>query len=364
MFRRLAIVLLALALLFGGIFGWKAYQGHRIALARATATAPTVTVSSAPVVEELWQVTVDAVGSLRAIQGVDVSAEVPGVVAEISFESGARVAADELLVQLDDSTEQAELRSLDAQLQLARLDYERALGQRTAVSQAELDRAKSVMDSLAARADAQRAIIAKKAIRAPFPGQLGIRQVDIGQYLSPGAAIVTLQSLDPIYVDFTLPERHLQALAVGQTVQVEVAAYPGEVFTGRVSAISPKVEANTRSVPLRGTISNVEGRLYPGMFARVAVLAGGLDPVLTLPRTAVSFYPYGDSVFVIGGEGENLVVERRHVVTGRVRDGRVEILEGVGVGEQVVGAGQLKLRGGQPVRIDNSVELPRGIERG
>ncbi len=364
MIKRFVVLLLALGLLFGGIFGWKAYQAHRIAQARAMAPPPAVTVSSALVAQDFWQVTVDAVGSLRANQGVEVSAEVAGVVAGISFESGEQVAAGELLVQLDDSAEQAELRSLEAQLQLARLDYERAREQPMAVSRSELDRARSVMDSLAARADAQRAIIAKKAIRAPFPGLLGLREVDIGQYLSPGTEVVTLQSLDPILVDFTLPERHLHALAVGHGVELQVAAYPGEVFRGRVSAISPKVEARTRNVPLRGTLANADGRLHPGMFARVAVLAGGREPVLTLPRTAISFYPYGDSVFVIGGEAENPVVQRRHVTTGRIRDGMVEIVDGVSAGDRVVSAGQLKLRSGQYVRVDDRIELPRGIGHG
>lgn len=364
MIKRLVFVILALGLLFGGIFGWKGYQSQQARQLLAAARPPAVTVSATQVEEQRWQAKVAAVGTLRANQGVDVSAEVAGRVAGISFESGHRVALGDLLVQLDASAEQADLRSLEAQLDLARLDNERARLQTTAVSQAQLDRAKSVMDSLAAQADAQRATIDKKAIRAPFPGELGIRLVDLGQYLSPGTAIVTLQSLDPIFVDFSLPERHLQALAIGQIVEVEAAAYPGETFTGLISAISPKVEAQTRNVPLRASFDNADRRLRPGMFARVAVLIGGMDRVLTLPRTAISFYPYGDSVFVIQGNGEDLVVERRQVTTGRTRAGRVEIVTGLSAGDRVVSAGQLKLRSGQQVRIDNSVELPHGVTRG
>jgi membrane fusion protein (multidrug efflux system) len=366
MIKRLVIVVLALAILFGGIFGWKAYVGYQMRKAIASAQPPAVVVSSARVEEGRWQASVTSVGSLRANQGVEVSAEVAGTVAGIAFESGGRVAAGDLLVQLDASKEEADLRSLEAQLELARLDYERArsLLRSTAVSQSQLDRAKSVLDSLGAQADAQRATIAKKAIRAPFPGELGIRQVDLGQYLSAGSEIVTLQSLDPIFVDFTVPERHLPALAVGQQIEIEVAAFPGQSFVGSVSAISPKVEEETRNVLLRATLANPEGRLRPGMFARVAVLTGGLDRVLTLPRSAISFFPYGDSVFVIQGQGEDLVVERRQVTTGRIRDGRVEIVDGLAAGDQVVSAGQLKLRTGQRIRVDNSVVLPSGVTRG
>jgi membrane fusion protein, multidrug efflux system len=364
MLKRFVILGLSLGLLFGGIFGWKGYQSAQAQQAMAAARPPAVTVSSARVEAARWQRKVSSVGTLRANQGVDVSAEVPGIVARIRFESGQRVEPDDPLVELDASGEQAELRSLEAQFELARLDYERALAQRGVVSQSQLDRAKSVMDSLAAQADARRATLAKKTIRAPFAGELGIRQVDLGQYLSPGHQIVTLQSLDPVFVDFTLAERFLQALAVGQTVELEVAAFPGETFGGRLAAISPKVEARTRNVPLRAELANPGGRLRPGMFARVAVLTGGLEPVMTLPRTAVTFYPYGDSVFVISGEGDERVVERRQVTTGRVLDGRVEIIDGLSVGDEVVSAGQLKLRSGQRVRIDNSVPLPQGIARG
>lgn len=366
MIKRLVFVVLALGIVFGGIFGWKAFVAQQARQAQAGAKPPAVVVSSARVEEERWQVTVSSVGSLRANQGVEVSAEVAGIVAAIAFDSGSQAAAGDLLVQLDASAEQADLRALEAQHELARLDYERArsLLRNTAVSQSQLDRAKSALDSLAAELDAQRATIAKKAIRAPFAGALGIRRIDLGQYLSPGSEIVTLQNLDPIFVDFTVPERHLQALAVGHKVEVNVAAFPGVTFTGAVSAISPKVDEATRNVPLRATFANADGRLRPGMFARVAVLVGGTDRVLTLPRSAISFYPYGDSVFVIQGQGEELVVERRKVMTGRIHEGRVEIVAGLERGAEVVSAGQLKLRSGQHVRIDNSIELPHGVTRG
>jgi len=220
------------------------------------------------------------------------------------------------------------------------------------------------MESLAASVEEQKVAIARKAIRAPFSGQLGIRLVDVGQFLSPGMPIVTLQRLDTLYVDFNVPERYLQSLAIGQRVEIGTAAYPDRLFAGEVSAISPRVDERTRNVQLRATMPNDEALLRPGMFARVSVLAGGEESVLTLPRTAITFYPYGDSVFLILGGGDSLTVERRQVTTGTVREGRVRILSGVDAGDQVVSAGQLKLRSGQPVVIDNSVELPKGVERG
>jgi membrane fusion protein (multidrug efflux system) len=360
MIKRMLIVTALLAVVFGGIFGWKAFVGYQNAQYLATAKPPAVVVSSTTSEQAVWQSRVSSVGSLRAIQGVEVSSEVPGTVARISFDSGHQVKAGELLVQLDATAEHAEMRSLIAQLQLARLDHKRTRGlaESTALSQSQLDRAKSVMDSLQAQVEEQTAFIAKKSIRAPFSGELGIRKVNLGQYVSPGTEIVTLQSLDPIYANFTLPERFLQQLAVGQNVEVEVAAYPEVGFAGTVTAISPKVEETTRNVTLQATLQNADHLLRPGMFARVFVLTGDAATVLTVPRVAITFFPYGDSVFIINKVNDDLTVERRQVATGRIRDGRVEIKSGLVSGEQIVRTGQLKLRAGQRVAIDNSIELP------
>jgi len=366
MIKRVLILLILLSVLFGGIFGWKHYKAEQSRAAVASMKRPAVTVASTVVNSEQWQSSVPSVGTLSAIQGVAVSSEVAGIIGSIGFDSGTAVKQGALLVQLDAAAELADLRALEAQLKLARLDYDRAtaLGMRTALSQAQLDRARSQLDSLAAQADAQRATINRKSIRAPFDGVLGIRKVDVGEYLAPGTPIVSLQRLDVLYVDFNVPERYLQQLQVGKTVTISTAAYPDREFTGAVSAISPNVDDKTRNVQLRATIPNTETLLRPGMFARVAVLSGGIESVLTLPRTAISFYPYGDSVFVILGEGDGITAERRHVTTGRVRDGKVELLSGVSSGDKVVNAGQLKLQSGQPVVIDNSVELPAGVVRG
>ena len=366
MLNRLLVMLVILGALFGGIFGWKHHKAEQSRITVASMKAPAATVASTVVTSESWQSSVPAVGTLSPIQGVEVSSEVAGIIDSIGFDSGASIKHGALLVQLDAATELADLRALEAQLKLARLDYDRATGLalRTALSQAQLDRAKSQLDSLAAQADAQRATINRKSIRAPFGGVLGIRKVDVGEYLAPGTAVVSLQRLDVLFVDFNVPERYLQQLQAGQTVTISTAAYPDREFTGSISAISPRVDDKTRNVQLRATIPNEETLLRPGMFAGVTVLSGGKESVLTLPRTAISFYPYGDSVFVILGAGDGMTAERRHVTTGRVREGKVEVLSGVSAGDKVVNAGQLKLRSGQPVTIDNSVELPEGVVRG
>ena len=375
MMQRMIIMLLLLAVVFGGIFGWKAWQQEQRLEAMASRSAPLVTVSSAEVQTESWRREVGAVGSLTAIQGVDVSPEVAGVVADISFESGSRVSANAVLVQLNATAEKAELRSLQARVVLAKQDYDRAKGLavKTALSQAQLDRAQSVLDSLVAQAEEQEALIARKTIRAPFGGELGIREINLGEYLSPGTGIVTLQQLSPILLDFTLPEKNLHLLAPNQRIEISLAAVPGDVFIGRLTAISPKVEAATRNVRLQATLQNVEGRLRPGMFAQVAVITGDADTVETLPRTAVEFLPYGNSVFVIergaGGKADSgndteLIVRRQQVQTGRVQGNRIEILGGLELGQLVVSSGQLKLRNGQKIRIDNTVETPSGLKRG
>mgnify|MGYP001175579821 FL=1 len=366
MIKRLVIVAFSLAIVFGGIFGWKAYQQKQIT-ERLSARGPSVvTVSTAIAATESWAHKINTVGSLRAVQGVEVSAEVSGVVAAISFVSGSSVEIGAQLLQLDDTAEAAELRSLDAQLELAKQDYERARGLsiKTLLSQAQLDRTKSVLDSLEARAEEQQALIARKSIQAPFSGELGIREINLGEYLSPGTPIVTLQQLDPIFTDFTVPERSLSSLSIGQVIEVTVAAFPAETFKGAISAISPKVESRTRNIKLQATLQNDDTRLRPGMFARVAIILGGANTVVTLPRTAVEFLPYGNSVFIVTQEGDALTVHRRQITTGRILGTRVEIIKGINSGEQVVSAGQLKLRNGQHIRIDNSVELMGGATRG
>ena len=356
--KRFILVILLLVVMFGGIFGWKYFAGQKMA-AMMAAPPPPATIASAAVQLESWQPFLYSVGSVVATQGVFVTTEVPGQVEKILFESGHQVAAGDVILHLDDSVDEADLEGLIAQLNLARLQFERArkLLKDRSVSQSEYDQSRAQLDSAEATVASKRAVIAKKKIRAPFSGQLGIREVDVGEYLSPGARIVPLQALDPVYVDYTLPERHFDQLAVGQGVRVEVQAYPERVFEGSISAINPGIDPGTRSVRLRATLDNPEQLLRPGMFAEVRTVLAARDDILTLPRTAVTYNPYGESVFVIVEQDGQQGVQNRRIRTGEVREGRVEIIDGLQAGEQVVSAGQVKLRNGQAVNIDNSVTL-------
>jgi membrane fusion protein (multidrug efflux system) len=308
---------------------------------------------------ETWQPSLSAVGSLVATQGVFVANETAGQVKDIHFESGQQVQVGDLLLQLDDEVDRAELAGLNAAQKLAELSYERAarLVKDKSVSRSDYDQARAALDSATALVASQQASIRKKAIRAPFTGQLGIRQVDLGQYLAPGAEIVSLQALDPIYVDYSLPERDLGELSVGQVVEVSVQAYPGKTFAGHISAVSPLIAAGTRSVSIRATLENPDQQLRPGMFAEVRTLQPERTGVMTLPERTITYNPYGNAVFVIEEKDGQQIAQRRQIETGIVRDGRIEILKGLKDGEQIVSAGQNKLRNGQAVKIDNSVEL-------
>lgn len=356
--KRLLIVLTALVVLFGGIFGWKAYQGGRMA-AQMAAPPPPATVAAERVLRVTWQPYLPAVGSLTAVQGVAVANEIAGVVQTIAFESGQRVAAGDLLLQLDDAADRAELAGLVAARRLAELTFERSakLIKEKTVSRSSYDEARAALDSTAALVAAKQEALRKKAIRAPFAGVLGIRQVDLGQYLPPGSEIVTLQALDPVFVDYALPERYLGTLTPGQTVEVAVQAYPQRRFSGTLSAISPRIETASRSVRIRASLGNPDHLLRPGMFADVRTLQPARDGVLTLPERAITFNPYGNSVFVVLEKDGQTRVQRRQVETGETREGRIEIVSGLAEGDQVVTAGHNKLRNDQPVKIDNSIEL-------
>jgi membrane fusion protein (multidrug efflux system) len=356
MATRLLVVIVILGLLFGGLFGLKYYQSQGMAMHGGMLP---VTVAVAEVELASWQPYLEAVGTLVATQGVFVSTEIAGQVREILFESGAEVAAGDLLLQLDDSVDQAELKGLQAARRLAQLEFTRAdkLITDKLASQSNYDQAQASLQSADALLAAKRAQIAKKAVSAPFNGLLGIRQVNLGEYLEPGAQIVSLQQLAPIYVDYALPERYQSAIAAGQSLELSVKAWPEAVFSGRISVIDPRIDRNTRSIRIRATVPNPEQQLRPGMFAKVHTLLPERSGVLTVPRTAITYNPYGDAVFVVQEQADTLVVAYRQVETGDVRAGRVEIRAGLSAGERVVSAGQLKLRDGQPVTIDNSVTL-------
>ena len=364
MIKRMLLVLLALAMVLGAMFGWKSWQGQQAALL-AQMPPPPVTVAAAGVQVETWQPYLRAVGTLVATQGILVTTEVAGKVSEIRFESGQQVEAGTLLLQLDESIDRAELEGIVAERRLAQLQFKRRaeLVEKKTISRSDYDEAQLRLENATAQLATKQAQIAKKRITAPFSGLLGIRQVDLGEYLQPGAAIVPLQALDPLYLDYALPERHLDLISVGQAVEIEVQAFPGETFTGRISALNPGIDPGTRSLRIRATLENPQHRLRPGMFAGVRTVLPQRTDVLTLPRTAITYNPYGDSVFVIQEGEAGTTVQRRQVETGGMRNGRVEIEEGLQAGERVVIAGQVKLRNDQAVTVDNSIALEPQITR-
>ncbi len=357
MILRFILMLAVLGLVFGGIFSWKQQQWEQMAAQRGEPQPATI--AAARVRTDNWQPRLHAVGSLVATQGIDVTNEVPGQVEAIHFSSGQQVEQGDLLLELDDSVDRADLQGAMAQRRLAEVRFNRVrdLLKRDAVSQADYDEARANLDNAIARVTSQRELLQKKQIRAPFSGRLGIRQVDVGEYLAPGSPIVPLQALDPIYVDYSLPERELSQISAGQALTVIVKAWPDRVFRGEITAINPGIDPETRNVRLRGSIDNPDRLLRPGMFAEVDTLLPVRRSVLTLPRTAITYATYGESVFLIEEKNGGLVVNRRQINTGEVRNGRVEIISGLEVDDRVVSAGQVKLRNGQRVRIDNSVEL-------
>lgn len=359
MLKRLFFVLLLLGAVFGGISYWK-YQQYQQFKAQMSHPRPPATVASAEVAAEHWQSVLRSVGSLVAVNGTEVTTEVAGIVNRIRFSSGQAVEKGAVLITLDDTVDRATLLGLRADQRLAEVQFHRAadLLPRRAMSQSDYDAAKASYDSARAKVKEQQAKIDKKTIRAPFAGLLGIRRVNLGEFLSPGTAVVELNALDPIYVDYALPERYFRQLAPGQQVELRLDAYAGETFRGKVTAVDSGVAKGTRTINVRAELANPGRRLRPGMFAEVLTLEGGRREVLTVPRTAVSFNTYGDFVYVIEQDGSGkLNVRRRQVQIGEAREGRVVVRKGLAAGERVVRAGLVKLRDGQPVQIDNSVQL-------
>lgn len=354
--KRLAVVLVFLALVFGGVFGWKYLQTQK--QAAASAGPPAAVVSTRPVTGERWQPALEAIGSITPTRGVVVSAEVPGIVRKIHFDSGQPVDEGELLVELDVDVDKAELDALQADRRLAEITRNRLsqIVSDNLGSRSDLDEAQAKLDRTEAEIAAKQAMIRKKSIRTPFAGELGIRIINPGQYLAPGDEIVQLVGLDPIYAEYSLPERHLSEIHVGQKVTVGVQAYPDTVFEGRIHAISPSIQTASRSVRIRALIQNPDRRLRPGMFAEVDTLLEERDRVLTLPERAVTYNPYGESVFVVNESDGKKTVELTQIKTGQVRDGRVEIISGLDEGTEVVSDGHNKLRNGQAITVDNSVD--------
>ena len=364
-------VVLLIVLLLGGYKAFSIYQQIQV----FSTPKPPVSVAVATAAEQPWQLRLPSVGTLKALQGVNLSLEVAGTVKDVQFESGQKVRAGQPLVQLDSAVESALLETAQADLGLAQLDYGRGsqLVGSQAISKGEFDRLSAQLQKNKATVNQLKASLAKKHIVAPFSGTIGIRQVDVGDYLASGTVIATLQDISSLYVDFYIPEHAVPKVALGQAVQVEVSAYPGEQFPGSVSAINPKVENSTRNVLVRATLANPNGKLLPGMFTSLDVLLPNPAPQIVVPEGAITYTLYGNSVYAVvekktdGGEVEKdasgkpvLIAERRFVETGERRGGLVLVTKGLNAGEQVVSAGQLKLDNGTPIAISPDKNLPAG----
>jgi len=363
MLKKIVLTVLGVLLVAGALVGTKLEQFRTMGEAGANMVPPPQVVTSAVAREDEWENLLSATGSLVAVQGLTLRAEEAGRIVRIAFESGAAVEAGQVLVELDVSTEKAQLRAALATEKLTRANLARSrdLRKKNTLSPAELDAAEAEFEAATADVEAIRTRIEKKTVKAPFAGRLGIRQVNLGEVLAIGDPIATLQTLDPIYIDFTLPQQSLAALDPGTKVRVTTDAAAGETYEGSINAVSPEVDPVTRSVRARATINNRREKLRAGMFANVEVVLPSSEHVLAIPATAVLFAPFGDSVFVIesqeteGGGEPKLNVRQRFVRLGTRRGDFVDVVEGLEAGEQVVSSGVFKLSSGMNVVVDNTL---------
>ncbi|MGH8191321.1 MAG: efflux RND transporter periplasmic adaptor subunit [Rhodanobacteraceae bacterium] len=388
--KRLIIVVVAVVALFALLVGLHAFIGVKIGEAMASMANPPQTVSTMVAEYQDWQPHVEAFGNVRAVHGTDLAFDVAGLVERVDVKSGADVQKGQILMKLVDDQDRAALASLSATGQLAQLTATRAKQQLAvqAISKAQYDTDMANLQSAKANVAAQQALVDKKTLRAPFAGRLGIITVNPGQYVNVGTAVATLQQLDPVYVDFTVPQSSLDRMQPGGKVEVSLDALPDQSFKGEVTATDPKVDLATRNVGVEATVANPDKRLVPGMFTKVAVNAGHEQRYLTLPQTAVAYAPYGDTVFVVhegqppaqdqsgdpassakkGPEtsagtqpegdkgGASHYVQQVIVTTGPTRGDQVAILSGIQPGDVIVTSGQMKLRSGTPVDINNKVQ--------
>jgi membrane fusion protein (multidrug efflux system) len=363
MTKRIIFTILGVLVLIGILGGIKSLQINRMIAIGSQSTPPPETVTTAVVRSESWEALITSVGSLEAVQGVMLTAELPGKVTRIAFEPGTKVKAGALLLQQDISSEEAQLRAAEATVRLAKLELERSsklLGKK-AVAQAKYDSDEALYKQAVAQIDGIRATIRKKTIRAPFAGSLGIRMVNLGQIINEGDPIVSLQKIDPIFVNFSLPQQQLAQVKPGLKVRLTTDAMPGQAIEGEITAISPEVDAATRNIRVQATVANRQEHLRPGMFVNVSVVLPAREAVLAIPTTAVLYAPYGDTVFVVaasksekGAEPVN-VVRQKIVQLGEKRGDFVASLSGLDKGETVVSTGVFKLRNGQAVVVDNTL---------
>ena len=362
MIKRMSIMLFCCAVVVAVVAGYKWYGGKMMMQAMSGMANPIHTVSTTQAVVTDWQDEIKAVGTLRAAKGTDLAPEVAGTVENIFLESGQDVTEGAVLLQLRSAEDFAKLQSLIANTRLAELTVERdeKLLKVQAISQATYDTDIAALESLKAQVEAQKALLEKKTISAPFAGQLGLRKVDVGQYLNAGTPIVTLQQLDPIHLDFFVPQQSLSRMIVGQKLVAKSDAQEGKLFEGEITAIESKVDENTRNIEVRATFRNPEKTLRPGMFATATITKGEPQKFITLPQTAISFNPYGSTVYVVkratAAEGEKMTVQMAFVKTGLTRGDQVAVLSGVKEGDEVVTSGQMKLHNGSSVAINNSVQ--------
>jgi membrane fusion protein (multidrug efflux system) len=356
MHKRMVIMLLITGLLFGCIFAWKALKKGIGMYYMAKMGAPAVTVSTMETKYSAWQADLVAVGSLRAIVGVNVTTSLAGMVTNIYFTPGAIVTQGTVLAQLNADTELGQLHALQAQVELAKITYSRDTAQYAvqAISKQQLDTDKWNLKNLQGQMEESAATVAKKTIRAPFTGRLGISRINPGQYLNAGDAVTSLQTLNPIYIDFYLPQQALADIRVGQTVIVKSDSYPGKMFKGKITTIEPNVDTSTRNVQVEATLQNPKYELAPGMFAAIDIIVGEPKDFLTLPQSAITFNPYGDIVFIV----KDKVVTQTFVTTGNTRGDQIQIIKGLKEGDVVVTSGQLKLQNGSHVKINNTVQPP------
>lgn len=386
--RRLILMLLAVAVLFALPIGFNTFKGIMMAKFMQSMANPPQTVSTMQAAYQSWQPQLQAVGNVRAVRGADLAFDVSGLVERVAVQSGADVKKGQVLIVLDDAVDRARLAALRAEAQLAEATGTRARQQLEvkAISRAQYDDAMAKRKAAQANAAAQGALAAKKTLRAPFDGRIGIIKASPGDFIDAGTAVVTLQQLDPVYVDFHLAQSALASLHTGGAVQVGVDGFADKVFAGQVTAISPKIDLETRNIAAQATLANPDKLLLPGMFAHVAVANGAPQRHLTLPQTAVAYAPYGDTVFVVqqgapvaaaesdaapqrgrddpaavasaspSGSTAQRFVKQVLVTLGPRRGDQVAILDGIAAGDVVVTSGQLKLKNGTPVNIDNSVQ--------